>query len=55
METLDLNTKEISTEPDSCVVLPNKRKEYAEKTASLLHENGKIIGLSQFINQLNQT
>lgn len=28
-----------------CAILPNKRKEYAEKTASLLHENGKVIGL----------
>lgn len=28
-----------------CAILPNKRKEYTEKTASLLRENGKIIGL----------
>lgn len=28
-----------------CAILPNKRKEYAEKTATLLLENGKIIGL----------
>ncbi|SDK14335.1 hypothetical protein SAMN04487898_106161 [Pedobacter sp. ok626] len=45
METLDLNTRGISTEPDSCAILPKRRKEYAEKTAPLLHENGKITGL----------
>ncbi|WP_205945819.1 DUF6266 family protein [Pedobacter hiemivivus] len=45
IETLALNTMEISTEQDSCAILPNRRKEYAEKTASLLHENGKITGL----------
>ncbi|MNX26413.1 Thiopurine S-methyltransferase [compost metagenome] len=28
-----------------CAISPNRRKEYAEKTASLLHEKGKIIGL----------
>lgn len=28
-----------------CAILPNKRKEYAEKTASVLREKGKIIGL----------
>lgn len=28
-----------------CAISPNKRKDYAKKTASLLNENGKIIGL----------
>jgi SAM-dependent methyltransferase len=28
-----------------CAILPDKRKKYAKKTASLLHEKGKIIGL----------
>lgn len=28
-----------------CAIPPSRRKEYAEKTASLLHKNGKIIGL----------
>ena len=28
-----------------CAIPPNKRDEYAEKTASLLNKNGKIIGL----------
>ncbi|WP_205945210.1 DUF6266 family protein [Pedobacter hiemivivus] len=45
IEISDLNTMGISTEQDSCAILPSKRKEYAKKTASLLHENGKITGL----------
>ena len=28
-----------------CAIPPKRRKEYAEKTSSLLNENGKIIGL----------
>ena len=28
-----------------CAIPPNKREEYAEKTASLLNESGKIIGV----------
>lgn len=28
-----------------CAIPPNRRKEYAKKTASLLNENGKIIGV----------
>jgi len=28
-----------------CAIPPNRRKEYAEKTASLLSQNGKIIGV----------
>lgn len=36
-----------------CAIPPFRRKEYAEKTASLLNENGKIIGVL-FDKQFNQ-
>ena len=36
-----------------CAIPPNRRKEYAEKTALLLNENGKIIGVL-FDKQFNQ-
>ncbi|EEI94325.1 thiopurine S-methyltransferase (TPMT) [Sphingobacterium spiritivorum ATCC 33300] len=37
-----------------CAIPPGRRKEYAEKTASLLNENGKIIGVL-FDKQFNQS
>lgn len=37
-----------------CAILPTQRKKYAEKTASLLNENGKVIGVL-FDHQFNQT
>jgi SAM-dependent methyltransferase len=36
-----------------CAIPPSRRKEYAEKTASLLNEDGKIIGVL-FDKQFNQ-